>query len=587
MKIGTLTAVKEQGLPFKVALNGNPTEKPAIEFVMGKTTDLYWNNGDQMTYPVAWELVVKNKTVSGCELVGPGGKSFSVPPKPEWFSPYESLLKAQVVDGRFNYRYESKGLHFSQPITKTMPVEVHLTYWSGDKESLVPALIILVILAFGGALSTYIKVDLGNRLRRIKLRRRLDGLARTTGEAGPQLGSRLRVALLLERKHLTDVLPSGWLFTPGRGSALDKVAVAAHSLKTRVNLAVRISDARVSQGKVMALANTAPTLMDRVDKHLSGAEALLEKSTLTTAEKEKAESLIAQATTILDNAGTPDANLEKDLEKNLDALVAKFANIPNQNPIRAQIEREAPIPLGFLNKAHAKLASQPDEDMNLRKLELIHDLVQMNRQVSSELLEYLNLQDMAALRSAELLLRQWKEGITKADVRNAIRADPPALFMQIDRNFVRANQAVMMRVVFHDPRYNQAAARRLIQCEWHFDDKQTEKGWEIYHYFPVSKPYRVRVTLNDQKTPNVPLGAGVTLDVDVQAERAEDESLWFVEVQRWLVGFVVAVILTLAAAKETIVSLDTLDAIIAIFVIGFAIDVTKNVLGSQQQEKQK
>jgi hypothetical protein len=53
-----------------------------------------------------------------------------------------------------------------------------------------------------------------------------------------------------------------------------------------------------------------------------------------------------------------------------------------------------------------------------------------------------------------------------------------------------------------------------------------------------------------------------------------------VELQQWLAGFFVAVIGLFAGAKEKILSLDTASAIFAVFLLGFGIDMAKNLIVS-------
>lgn len=48
-KIGEIRAAKDSNLPFKISLEGNPPEKPEIEFVKGSSIHLRLKNDDSMS----------------------------------------------------------------------------------------------------------------------------------------------------------------------------------------------------------------------------------------------------------------------------------------------------------------------------------------------------------------------------------------------------------------------------------------------------------------------------------------------------------------------------------------------------------
>jgi hypothetical protein len=92
----------------------------------------------------------------------------------------------------------------------------------------------------------------------------------------------------------------------------------------------------------------------------------------------------------------------------------------------------------------------------------------------------------------------------------------------------------------------------------------------------------VSVTFRDEDQTPIPLGGPATLTVKVSPAYDEGSSRSHIEFQRWLIGFLVAVLGLLAGAKDKITSLDTLDALFAVFLFGFAIDLAKNQLISKQ-----
>ena len=579
-KIADLKAARKPG-PFKVTLEGNPPEKPEIALVRNTPSDFYLKNDDPTHYPISWELFLKGRAVSGSVAAVPNASTkFTIRPEASWFSLYHSFFKDEAADGKLIVRYQPPGgaAADSYP-SSTIPVKALLSFYDPGTRDFVAIAVILFILALGGLVSSYVNVDLVNRIKANGLKKRLDKMARATGEIGPQLSSQLRVSLLLDRGRIDGTLPHGFLFTPETAALLAQSGADTDALEVRVSLAAQISDVTARQSRAIDLGGAAPSLMDRVTRSLSAAQDLLKKSVLSAVELQRIQSLTADAVNVLDNLGTPDPNLAQDIAGRLQDLRTKFTAAVLADPICLLVRANAPVPFVLLSGV---LGTQAEQDANTRKLAIVYDLIQMGVVPNDAMIEYLRRQDLGALTSAELLLREVKEEVGFDHLRDAISADPPQLFVVIDRDTVRDNQAIMMRVVFNQPRYNQAAAKRLIECKWSFDHNSlTERGWEIYHYFPAPRDYEVRLTFKDLTQADIPSGDfGKT--VTVSPQRPVGLSHTAVEVQRWAAGFVVAIIGLFAGAKDKIFTLDTAGAIIAVFLLGFTVDMAKNLLVAKQ-----
>ena len=154
--VAEVKLVNDHGLPFRVSLEGNPSEKPEIEFVKGVPLDLHWKNDDSMTYPLSWEFSIKGSSKTGETAVGPNGSTeFSVTPNDAWFSWWESLFKSETVDGTVRVHYKPAGGYPS----RTFPIKTRLSSWDPTSRDLWSAIIIIAILAIGGLFSAYVKVD--------------------------------------------------------------------------------------------------------------------------------------------------------------------------------------------------------------------------------------------------------------------------------------------------------------------------------------------------------------------------------------------------------------------------------------------
>jgi hypothetical protein len=589
VKIADLRLVKEQGFPFKVSLEGNPAEKPEVEFVQGNQLDLRLKNDDAMHYPLSWEFFLKGKAVSGTTLVGPNGSTkFSMTPDDSWFSLWQSFFRSETADGTLTLGYRPEGAAGAYP-SKTIPIKAKLSYYSPAARDIVAMVFVLAIRAAGGIASPYFNVDLVNRLKAISINERVGQLSRVIGEIGPPLSSPLRVSLWLERYRISGTLPRGILFTPEIAAILAQSDADTEVLKQRVDLATQISDAIKREQAAINAGSAAPSLMEQVTKNLLDAQDLLKKSVLSNSETEKVKSLLGIASNILDKLGQPDADLETAIAGRLTAVRARFTPNVLADPICGQIKTQAPIPFAQLDP-NAPPTSQSDRDMNTRKLAVIADLVQM-QSADPDTVACLARQDFGSLATAELLLAQLKDRVSLNDLIAELTANPPRVYFTIDRDAVRVNTPIMMRLMFNKSRLNGAAAKRRIEVTWNFGhDNFTEKGWEINHYFPhprpdkdskdplAAGPYQVSVTFKD--TDQVPIIAPnpITHDVEVTAARPEGRGHAAVEVQRWAVGFFVALIGLFAGAKEKILSLDTAGAIFALFLLGFGIDMAKNLL---------
>lgn len=575
VKIAELTLKKDQGLPFRVFLDGNPPEKPKIQFVKGEPVDLRWKNDDGMSYPLSWEVFLKGKAVPGKSTVGPNGSTkFSVTPDNSWFSLYQSFFRDEIVDGTVIVGYQPQRSIGAYP-SKTIPIEAHLSYYDRATRDLVATGIVFGILALGGYISSLLNVDLVNRLKAISIGKRLGRIARSIGEIGPQLSSQLRVALWLDRARIESTLPSSG-FTSETTEVLKETDADTDALKQRVDLSAKVRDAIISLDHAIDTGVVAPTLAEKVIRLLSVAQELLKKSVLNPGELERITSLLGAAANILDRIGESDEDLEKAIGLRLQELKKTFTGAFRAGTTCAALEASAPIPFGLLDGAAA--GSQVERDMNTRKLALIADLVPM-KSTDPAIVECLQRQDFVSLQMAELLLTEIKEGISLKDLRQEISANPPGVFIKLDRETVRVNTPIMMKLVFNKSRYNRATARRRIECTWSIDGKNlVEKDWEVYQYFAKAKTCVVKATFKDIDQAEIQVATPVQRDVMVVEQKTERGNPTAIERRRWALGFLVALIGLLAGAKEKILSLDTVAAILAVFLIGFGVDMARNLL---------
>jgi len=146
--IAKLKSVKMLGLPFRVTLEGNPVEKPVIAFVRDVGKDLYLKNDDAVTYPVLWELSLKDKVVSNKATLLPNGiTEITVRPDQSWFSKRVRFFKDEQVDGRFLVRYAGESSQqVSGAPSKSLPIAAHLSFYPYEWRDTYTVLVILGVL---------------------------------------------------------------------------------------------------------------------------------------------------------------------------------------------------------------------------------------------------------------------------------------------------------------------------------------------------------------------------------------------------------------------------------------------------------
>jgi hypothetical protein len=580
-RIGTITLMKVRGLPFRIFLEGNPSEKPDVTLVNGKPVELHLKNDDPMHYPVECLVTVKGKTVKGSRMLGPDGSTMlAITPDPDWFSWFEGLFKSEQVDGTLRVGYKPDNALDSFP-SKTIPFRAHLDPWDSHYRDLAGMIIMLVILAVGGLFSVYVNIDLVNRIKAFSVRKRLGQLARTTGEIQPQLSSQLRVSLWLERGRIESTLPDRILFTPEAASALTQSDGDVDALQLRVDSASKIADASIHLDHVKDSGIIAPSLCDQVSRNLLAAQDLLKRSLLSAEEWQRVQSLVGEAGNLLAAVGQPDDNLEKVLATRTADLNARFTPAFQAKPLCGQIRAQIPIPFNLLDPA-AWHGSQADRDANSRKLSVIGDMIDGGL-ADPEIIRLLQRQDSVSLPMAEQLLMELKNGVSFADLTAEITANPPRVYFTIDRDTVRVDTPIMMKLMFNELAYNRAAAKQRLIPNWSFaHNNLTEKGWEVHHYFPQVQPYMVTVTFMDVNQNPIATPAPVQYQVQVSTQRGGGGASWWTELQRWAVGFVFAVLGLFVVARDKILTLDTLSAIVAVFLLGFGIDMARTVLGPKQ-----
>lgn len=231
-----------------------------------------------------------------------------------------------------------------------------------------------------------------------------------------------------------------------------------------------------------------------------------------------------------------------------------------------------------------------------------------------------------SLMRAERAIREMEEGVFPEDIVAHVEQD--RVRIKIDRLYVRQFEPAELSLEFGNRMLRNSAAREEFTYRWNFDhDNLTEDGWSVSHYFPyvtvreiiglirslkrtvarwwwrllkgiqtgdfgplpdeVRAPYNVRASLilNSDGTP---VAREITLrdgPLSVHPQLPVTGHALVAELFRLVLALGFAVLGLVAGAKDQILKLDVVPALIAVFLLGFGADQIKNLLTQQGSGK--
>jgi hypothetical protein len=228
----------------------------------------------------------------------------------------------------------------------------------------------------------------------------------------------------------------------------------------------------------------------------------------------------------------------------------------------------------------------------------------------AELLDYLKLPNYEAMYAARLLVKQMEDGCFKDDIENEVKGN--RVRIRVDHSEIRQFEPCEFRLEFLKSGLNIAYARQEWTCRWIFtipgaDPPQAliEEGWVVTHYFQKGSQYELKISLTHEGTgsvlqvPNVEVFSDGKINV-IQGERSIWRFLKALRRRNWgwakkewqgrrrsrkgldylrlAMALVIALFGLMAGAKEQLLKLDVLPALLAIFMVGFSADQIKNLL---------
>lgn len=615
---GTPLGVKLRALnyhfPFSVKL---APESQTLRLSPDTSSQIVLVNDDDTPYLIEWRLLVSGKPLDPKaaregfiedRLTAKGAKPILFMPSQTLFSDLggrlSSLFREDAQDAMLEVRPKLRqGLDNSYLPARAFPLKVRLGYWSPFSQQLAGTLVVFLILLAGGVTSLLLSYFLPNLLRRRDIKDRLQAPDSKAGGISDRIDSSLRVLVRVERRRLKEILKSVPVTSPDMIRIFTLCEQGIALLESRVDL---IEDIDAVYDRLIAAQSKCPppSLKEQVEQNLWKAAAMLAEPKPQDADFQTARTLINEAKAGTERLSLGDEEFKKGLVQRLKNLKADIGNVPPAAGKKlADLYQKLPGPFDMMDKYNDKDIPQDvlsTVDVNLSALSILRDYAQIYDGTNvkavrdqldaheGELLRLLSLQSWSSLSNARLLLRQMREGIYTSDVLEAIRVN--RVYMEVMPQLtLRPFEPARFSVHFQQPDIDGSAARDQFQCEWVFDEKYEERGWDITHYFAEARPYKVRAWFVDPEGQAVtaadPSGkVAVEKEMLVIADRGSGK--WdrlMAESVRLMIALFIALLGLITGAQDQLSKMDFIPGMITVFLLGFSADAIKNLLTQRTQ----
>lgn len=607
--------IKVIRLPFAVKLDETNPEK--FSLVDGVPASIVLKNDDPASYPLIWRLSVDGQEVCGDRftLAASGlGELQCKPSVPSGLSRLQDLFKPQDGKGRLLlYPETPTGEPKKASPWKIIPINASLSSFTPFTQQFWGYVTIVGVLLLGGLASLLLSQALPNRLKRLNIRERLMGIARTTANLSSNVDSRLQVMLRVERSRLYDLLESRNTFSPDFASIATRCSEGAAKLESRVALVQQI-DVVLGQLDQALRQGPPPSQIAEIEVLIDDAKVLLAKTEPTDKDLEAAQAAISEAAKEVEALNQTDATFGQKLAKRALEIKGDIdANISTK-PVFKELDLALPGPYGEIRRLPQNTSEIPADqyssvDMAIEKILLMKKYVLLREGTTAQevqdrlkvrqtnLLSLLSRESWPAMSSARLLLREMGDDVYPDRLTEVLGAKGASI--DIDPSIAYDRAPLELCVCFDNKEVNESAARDEWTCEWSFGDKLQEKGWTVSHYFLLSRPARFKKALPAEFTvratfrkpdgqpllhaENQPLA--IERKLTVQPSRQErffgDRSR--TELLKLLAALFIAVFALVAGAKEQLLKLDILPGLIAVFLVGFGADTIKNLLTTKSE----
>jgi hypothetical protein len=626
---------REYQILWQYSINGytvGSTDSPALSKTDSRSWIHRWFSKDASSNTS--KLEGNSDRNAALTLPPRGQQEFTFDPPLKWFGgSFACLFKDKVADGRLTVSMVSSQCPQLSALSRTFNVKTTLLTSSGARREGRADFWVFVFLALGGIFSLSLNSLLPNQMRRSKMKQRLSSAGTRISSLSYDLASRLRVLVGQSQRLITDRLRNLTWTSPDFSGEMQDIEQAMTRLETRLQFLERLSMVRTNFIRLRAQVLPSSVIFS-MEATFDKIVEVGEKSDPSDPDVQTAVSLIKNvedqlAQGILGNV---------DFVKSLAGRVATYKTDFNQENGRIgktdtckRIRVLVPGPFARLESVdETKLAAATDVssaqdymdlDGRLFELEMIREYVDMVEGLSStsnlrtkitghegELLDYLSRGSYEAAYAAKLLLKEMTDGFFKEDIQGEIEAE--RVRIRVDRGEIRRYQPCEFRLEFLKLDLNTAYARQEWGCRWFFmlgEATLIEEGWVITHYFAEDFTYKLKVALTHNVdgsvlpvpdvapfsqgeihlVPEVRRQLGEVFKFVLRGNLADARKEWkkgrrrsgkTLDYVRLAMALVIALFGLIAGAKEQLLKLDLLPALLAIFMVGFGADQIKNLL---------
>jgi hypothetical protein len=406
-------------------------------------------------------------------------------------------------------------------------------------------------------------------------------------------------------------LKSAWPLSANFPDVVKKASDQLSILTRQVDLAGELDRARQALNPLLQ-TDPIPVKIDQIDRDLQKAADLLRRCDCNAQDLDSAKLLISGAADRISKIDQSDTDLVAELVRRIEGLKTYVQPATEPDALK-EVKRLfsklfAKFDPSVADKLDPKQYSQVD--LLTAQLELVRQYQAYYRDNpppafprQEEGLRYLHTDTVAGLRQARLLLREIKEGIDAEQIENALKnggADIVVEPMPMEEQLVR------FTVRFHSEDLDTAAAREEFHCTWDFGHHGLkEGGWEAYHYFPTPRArpieklrrlfhlsltpntYEVSATFSKRVSQDAkPATVTISRKIEVMPRpRSFSADRQRAEYVRLIIALCIALVGLLAGAREQLMKLDLVPAIVAVFLLGFGADTIKNLISPKQAQK--
>jgi hypothetical protein len=414
------------------------------------------------------------------------------------------------------------------------------------------------------------------------------------------------VEVRVERLRLAELVGDVGLFSGDANTILEGYKKDLELLDRRVSIIQEMDETTGTLESLQAKTRNAPArVLDDIQQELDSAADTLKLPMPEEVDLRAAQEAIRSAAERLKKSADEDLELAGKLANSVGELQDVYKQGGDIDKIRKCKDLRDKTKGLFdplINKDYAKkakvlprhyhwLSSVIERLYVLRHYVRVWDSADVKRRVRIEsleepLLQCLKLRTHNALNRARQIRREIEEDILPDTIEKELSSK--AFSIHTVPIQPSANQPVSLEIRFKRKDLNTCTARQEFTCVWDFDAIGKEEGWAIWHYFrnPAEASFSVSFLDPDGEPIKGNAGKEVTKQHSIQlrgdtkkhrSERKYIEATWF------LVAFGVAILGLFAGAKDELMKLDIVPALVAIFLIGFGADAVKNLIIKRPQ----